>query len=58
VRGPIEHILARGPLSRRILRAVTGSDKPEPGTAPDPQRVRAVYRTLCECLAAGRMFDA
>jgi gamma-glutamyl:cysteine ligase YbdK (ATP-grasp superfamily) len=41
-------ILERGPLARRILRAV-GPDCPQP-------RLEAVYRELCDCLAEGRMF--
>lgn len=43
-------ILERGPLARRILRALR----------PDPSRVRLheVYRHLCDCLEAGRLFAA
>jgi hypothetical protein len=47
-RPAIDMILSRGPLARRILRA-TGSDA-------DRDRLRAVYRELCDCLAEGRMF--
>jgi hypothetical protein len=43
-------ILDRGPLARRILRAL-GPDFP-------PARLQAVYRALCDCLDAGRMFVA
>jgi gamma-glutamyl:cysteine ligase YbdK (ATP-grasp superfamily) len=41
-------ILAHGPLARRILRAV--------GADIGRERLAAVYETLCECLAEGRMF--
>jgi len=47
-RPAVDMILSRGPLARRILRA-TGSDA-------DRDRLRAVYRELCDCLAEGRMF--
>jgi len=40
--------LEQGPLARRILRAV--------GPEPDRARLEAVYRSLCDCLAAGRLF--
>jgi len=46
-RPPLDVILEHGPLSRRILRAVG----PEP-TRPSIERV---YRSLCDCLAAGEM---
>jgi gamma-glutamyl:cysteine ligase YbdK (ATP-grasp superfamily) len=48
VRPAVETILERGPLARRILAAA--------GSAPPRDRIAAVYRELCECLAAGRMF--
>jgi gamma-glutamyl:cysteine ligase YbdK (ATP-grasp superfamily) len=48
--GPLRTIVREGTLSRRMLRAL--------GPAPDRSRIAAVYRTLCGCLAAGRMFDA
>jgi gamma-glutamyl:cysteine ligase YbdK (ATP-grasp superfamily) len=48
-RPPIDVILARGPLARRILRAV--------GDDPPRDRIRAVYAILCECLHDGRMFE-
>lgn len=38
----------RGPLARRILTAI--------GTKPARDDIRAVYRRLCDCLAAGKMF--
>lgn len=43
-------ILEHGPLARRILRALGG----------DPSRARLVqvYRSLCDCLEAGRLFVA
>ncbi len=41
-------ILERGPLSRRILRALDGDHS--------STRLRQVYRELCDCLQAGRMF--
>ncbi|HET6803624.1 MAG TPA: glutamate-cysteine ligase family protein [Casimicrobiaceae bacterium] len=47
-RPAIDMILSRGPLARRILRA-TGSNA-------DRDRLHAVYRELCDCLAEGRMF--
>ncbi len=46
---PVRWILDRGPLSRRILKSV-GDD--------EPGRLLPTYHALCECLAAGRMFDA
>ena len=45
---PLENILEHGPLSRRITRAL-GYDRP-------PHRLVEVYRELCDCLTAGRMF--
>lgn len=47
---PVEHILTHGTLARRILAAV--------GSEPDRRRLRAVYASLADCLAGGRMFDA
>jgi len=47
---PLATILQRGPLARRLLQAL--------GTDPPPEQVREVYRELCDCLAAGRMFGA
>jgi carboxylate-amine ligase len=46
---PLQLILAQGPLARRVL-AVTGE-------APEPTRLRAVYRELCSCLRHGDLFD-
>lgn len=45
----LDNILSRGPLARRILRAL--------GKDYDPPRLAAVYRELCDCLAAGRLFN-
>jgi hypothetical protein len=44
----VETILAQGPLSRRIIRAL--------GNTPDRERFRQVYRELGKCLAQGRLF--
>lgn len=44
----VETILAQGPLSRRIIRAL--------GDTPDRERFRQVYRELGQCLAQGRLF--
>ena len=46
---PLNVILDQGPLSRRILKALDGQVTRE--------RLRAVYGKLCDCLAAGEMFD-
>ena len=46
---PLQTILRHGPLARRILRAVAGDYS--------HARLHAVYRTLCDCLARGRMFS-
>ena len=46
----VESILAQGPLSRRIIRAL--------GAKPDRERFREVYRELGKCLAQGRLFLA
>jgi len=46
---PLDLILSRGPLARRIIAAL--------GDDFDQSRLQAVYRELCECLAAGRLFD-
>ncbi|HYF55803.1 MAG TPA: glutamate-cysteine ligase family protein, partial [Salinarimonas sp.] len=45
---PLGAILQRGTLSTRILRAM--------GDPYDPDRIPAVYRELCTCLAEGRQF--
>lgn len=44
----MEHLLRHGTLARRLLRAA--------GPAPDHTNLRAVYRRLADCLAAGEMF--
>ncbi|MCL4177521.1 MAG: glutamate--cysteine ligase [Verrucomicrobia bacterium] len=46
----LELILRQGPLARRLLKAA--------GSAPDRDRLRSVYRRLCECLAENRLFDS
>jgi len=43
-------ILERGPLARRILRAL--------GNDPSRAHIRDLYATLCDCLAEGRPFTA
>ncbi|MHB0974228.1 MAG: carboxylate-amine ligase [Thiobacillus sp.] len=45
---PLRVILEQGPLARRILRAI--------GTDASKAHLRTVYRALCDCLEAGRMF--
>jgi carboxylate-amine ligase len=47
-REPLRVMLERGPLARRILRAV--------GPECSKTNLQAVYRELCNCLEAGRMF--
>ncbi len=47
-REPLRVMLERGPLARRILRAV--------GPDCSKARLQAVYRELCDCLDDGRMF--
>lgn len=47
-REPLRVIREHGPLARRILRAL--------GPDFDPAHLHAVYRKLCDCLEAGRMF--
>lgn len=44
----LEPIFERGVLARRILRAT--------GDSPSEHRLRAIYRELCDCLAAGAPF--
>ena len=47
-REPLRVMLERGPLARRILRAV--------GPDCSKARLQEVYRELCDCLEEGRMF--
>lgn len=47
--GPVHFVLERGTLARRLIDAL--------GPQPDRAAMRAVYRELSECLAAGRMFE-
>ncbi len=47
-RVPLDTILSRGPLARRILRAL--------GDGYGRSQLESVYRQLCDCLAAGRLF--
>ncbi len=44
----LDRLESRGVLARRLLAAC--------GDAPDRERMRAVYRDLADCLAAGRAF--
>jgi len=48
-RGPLQTILRKGTLARRILRAVDGDHS--------RSRLDAVYRELSDCLQQGRMFE-
>jgi len=48
-RAPLEHILNRGPLARRIMRAL--------GKGFSRRQLAAVYLQLCDCLANGRLFE-
>lgn len=47
-RTALDTMLSRGPLARRILRAL--------GTGFDHARLAAVYRELCDCLDDGQLF--
>jgi gamma-glutamyl:cysteine ligase YbdK (ATP-grasp superfamily) len=47
-RAPVDVMLRRGPLARRIVRAV--------GRGTRRDRLRDVYAKLCQCLEDGRMF--
>lgn len=47
-REPLRVMLDRGPLARRILRAL--------GRAKGKTHLHAVYQELCDCLEAGRLF--
>lgn len=46
----LDVILERGSLARRIVEAC--------GASPSREKLAAVYRELCDCLAEGRMFGA
>ena len=46
---PLEHVLTRGTLARRLRRAA--------GPQPDRTALRTVYGALAEALAAGHLFD-
>ncbi|MDG4476782.1 carboxylate-amine ligase [Thiovibrio frasassiensis] len=48
IRHCVESLLAQGPLSRRIIRAL--------GEKPERERFREVYRELGKCLAQDRLF--
>ncbi len=48
-RETLELQLARGPLARRIVRALNGDTS--------RSKLRDVYRRLCDCLAAGTLFE-
>ena len=48
VRDAMQVILSRGTLARRILDSL--------GNDPSRERIRRVYRELCDCLSEGRMF--
>ncbi len=48
-RGALDHILNRGSLARRIMRAL--------GTGFSRSQLAAVYLQLCDCLATGRLFE-
>jgi len=49
-RSPVETILKEGSLSERILKAT--------GRRPGQRRLKAVYRTLADCLHRGELFHA
>lgn len=46
---PVEYVLTRGPLARRLLRAL--------GPRPSRAALHELYSALCEALDAGRPFD-
>lgn len=48
VRNELQVLLKSGTLSQRILRAL--------GTDTSPEKIKSVYRTLCDCLAQNKMF--
>jgi hypothetical protein len=47
-RAPLDAILGRGPLARRIARAL--------GPSPERRRILDVYERLCDCLLEGELF--
>jgi len=49
IMGPLQLILDKGTLSRRILKSV--------GEGPSPSRLHEVYEKLCDCLNEGRLFE-
>lgn len=54
--GPVEHILKRGPLSRRILTALGDPQRSaQDEYTPDRRRLHAVYAELCTCLQTGTL---
>jgi hypothetical protein len=48
-RAPVEFALTRGPLARRLLRAI--------GPRPDRAALHELYTALCNALASGTPFD-
>ena len=53
-RETLEDMLDRGPLARRIRRALDYSpERPEPSR----EKVRRVYERLCDCLDQDELFD-
>jgi glutamate---cysteine ligase / carboxylate-amine ligase len=48
-RGPLEFVLTRGPLARRLLRAI--------GPRPDRAALHELYTALCDALQTGKQFD-
>ncbi len=48
-RGPLDHIMNRGPLARRIMRVL--------GKGFSRAQLAAVYLQLCDCLANGCLFE-
>jgi len=56
---PLRVILRHGPLARRIQDCLDrdGRSKADGSIPLAPERMAAVYRQLCDCLAAGKMFQ-
>jgi hypothetical protein len=48
-RSPLNHILTRGPLARRLLALA--------GTVPDRRRLRMTYEHLCAALDSGTVLN-